>query len=93
MSLMTAIARRKPAWSSFSAAATAPAKPEGGEWISYGGKKGKWVATTDPEYPVELIDTVENRRWRAGYSGSNGVLYNMSGSIWYEGRKAELKRK
>ncbi|WP_159453495.1 hypothetical protein [Geoanaerobacter pelophilus] len=51
------------------------------------------MATTDPEYPVELIDTVENRRWRAGYSGSNGVLYNMSGSIWYEGRKAELKRK
>lgn len=46
-----------------------------------------------PGYPVELIDTLENRRWRVGYSGSKGVRYIMSGSIWYEGRKAELKRK
>jgi len=62
-------------------------------WNSYGGKKGKWVSSTDPEYPIELVDTVENRRWRVGYSGSKGVLYILSGSIWYEGRKASLKKK
>jgi hypothetical protein len=39
---------------------------------------------------VELIDTVENRRRRAGYSGSKGVQCIMSGSIWHQGRKAEL---
>ncbi|WP_041262684.1 hypothetical protein [Citrifermentans bemidjiense] len=56
-------------------------------------KKGKWVATTDPRYPVEQFATVENRCWRIGYSGSKGALYIMSGSIWHEGRKAERKRK
>lgn len=62
-------------------------------WNSYGGKKGKWVSTADSEYPIEIIDTVENRRWRVGYSGSKGVLYLWSGSIFYEGRKAAIKKK
>jgi len=62
-------------------------------WNSYGGKKGKWVATSDPDYPVEIIDTVENRRWRVGYSASKRTLLVWDGSIWYEGRKAAVKKK
>lgn len=62
-------------------------------WNSYGGKKGKWVATSDPEYPVEIIDTVENRRWRVGYNATKATLLVWDGSIWYEGRKAAVKKK
>lgn len=62
-------------------------------WNSYGGKKGKWMSSNDPEYPIEIIDTVENRRWRVGYNASKGVLYVWDGSIWYEGRKAKVGKK
>lgn len=61
-------------------------------WNSYGGKKGKWLETGDAEYPIEIVDTVENRRWRVGYSASKGTLIVWSGSIWYEGRRAAVKK-
>jgi hypothetical protein len=32
-------------------------------WNSYGGKSGKWVETGRAGEPIEIIDTVENRRW------------------------------
>jgi hypothetical protein len=60
-------------------------------WNSYGGKKGKWIMTSDPEYPIAIIDTVENRRWRVGYSAAKATLFIWDGSIWYEGRRAAVK--
>lgn len=61
-------------------------------WNSYGGKKGKWVKTGEAEYPVEILDTVENRRWKVGYSSAKKTLIIWSGSFWYEGRKADVKK-
>lgn len=61
-------------------------------WNSYGGKKGKWVESGDAEYPIEIIDTVENRRWRVGYSSSKRALLIWSGSFWYEGQRATVKK-
>lgn len=62
-------------------------------WNSYGGKKGKWVESGDGEYPIEIIDTVENRRWKVGYSSAKKALIIWSGSYWYEGKRAAVKKK
>lgn len=59
-------------------------------WNSYGGKRGKWERSNDPEYPVEIIDTVENRRWKVGFDARAQVLRIWSGSFWYEGRPAQV---
>lgn len=45
------------------------------------------------EYPIEIIDTVENRRWKVGYSSQKRSLIIWSGSFWYEGQRAELRKK
>ena len=52
------------------------------EWSAYGGKTGAWKAG-DADYPVVLIDTVENKEWRVGLD--RGKLVIWDGSIWYEG--------
>lgn len=61
-------------------------------WESYGGKKGRWVESGDPAYPIAIIDTVEKREWKVGFDAKRPVIFIWDGSIWYEGRKAEFKR-
>jgi hypothetical protein len=60
-------------------------------WNSYGGKRGKWVQTGRSDYPVEIIDTVEKRRWLVGLDGRTGEITLWSGSFWYKGRRAAMK--
>lgn len=60
-------------------------------WNSYGGKRGKWVQTGDAEYPIEIIDTVENKRWRVGLDPKSSELIVWSGSFWYRGRRAAVR--
>lgn len=59
-------------------------KPDGSYvWASYGGKSGRWVKG-DAEYPLVLIDTVENRRWRVGPDARQpGRLLIWDGSAYY----------
>lgn len=52
------------------------------EWSAYGGKTGAWKGG-DADYPVVLIDTVENKEWRVGLD--RGKLVIWDGSVWYEG--------
>lgn len=63
----------------------------GYSWNSYGGKRGKWVPTGRADYPIELLDTVENKRWLVGLDPRSGELVVWSGSYWYNGRRAALK--
>lgn len=60
-------------------------------WNSYGGKRGKWVETGRPDYPLEIIDTVENKRWLVGLDPKSGELIVWAGSYWYNGRRAAVK--
>ncbi|MNY04263.1 hypothetical protein D3C86_1369300 [compost metagenome] len=58
-------------------------------WNSYGGKVGQWVRG-DANYPIVLIDTVENKKWKVGYDpkhtgGRDIVIWD--GYIWYDGKK------
>ncbi len=59
-------------------------------WNAYGGKKGSWVQG-DAEYPIVLIDTVENRRWRVSidpkHLGGRDIIVWDGKSIYYNGRK------
>lgn len=59
-------------------------------WNSYGGKAGRWV-DGDAEYPIVLIDTVENRRWKVGadprHTGGRDIMVWDGNSIYYDGRK------
>jgi hypothetical protein len=66
-------------------------KPDGTYvWASYGGKSGRWVAG-DAEYPIVLIDTSENRRWRVGadakHTGGRDIMIWDGNSYYYNGRK------
>lgn len=59
-------------------------------WNSYGGKAGRWVHG-DSEYPIVLIDTVENRHWKVGadpkHTGGRDIMVWDGNSIYYDGRK------
>jgi hypothetical protein len=59
-------------------------------WNSYGGKQGRWVDTGNADFPIQLIDTVENKKWAVGFdpkrlAGREIVVWD--GSIWYDGRR------
>lgn len=58
-------------------------------WNSYGGKSGRWVRG-DAEYPIVLIDTAENRRWKVGidprHTGGRDIVL-WDGYYWYDGRR------
>lgn len=60
-------------------------------WNSYGGKRGKWVETGRSDYPIEIIDTVENKRWLVGLDPRSQELIVWAGSYWYNGRRAAVK--
>jgi hypothetical protein len=58
-------------------------------WASYGGKVGRWVRG-NPDWPIVLIDTVENRRWQVAFDDrSDGRrIYVWDGnSIYYQGSR------
>lgn len=58
-------------------------------WASYGGKAGRWVATGG-SWPIELIDTVERRRWKVGLDerGGGRRIYIWDGdAIHYTGSR------
>lgn len=61
-------------------------KPNGTyTWASYGGKSGKWV-NGDSEYPIVLIDTVENRQWKVGLDSKHPDgqhIYIWDGNAYY----------
>jgi hypothetical protein len=66
-------------------------KPDGTYvWASYGGKRGRWIAG-DAEYPIVLIDTSENRKWRVGadakHTGGRDIMIWDGNSFYYNGRK------
>jgi hypothetical protein len=66
-------------------------KPDGTYvWASYGGKTGRWIAG-DAEWPIVLIDTSENRRWRVGadakHIGGRDIMVWDGNSFYYNGRK------
>jgi hypothetical protein len=61
------------------------------KWNSYGGKTGKWVETGRSADPIEIIDTVENRRWGVRMDSNTGEIILQSGSIYYYGRRAAVK--
>jgi len=66
-------------------------KPDGTYvWNSYGGKSGRWVRG-DAEFPVVLIDTVENRQWRVGADpkriGGRDIVVWDGNSFSYDGRR------
>jgi hypothetical protein len=60
-------------------------------WNSYGAaKRGSWVRTNDREYPLEIIDTVEKRRWKVGFDPRQQIIRLWDGNFWYEGRRAQI---
>lgn len=61
-------------------------------WNSYGGKSGNWTQTHgDSDYPIVLIDTVENKQWKVGvdpkHIGGRDIMIWDGNSIYYDGRK------
>jgi hypothetical protein len=60
-------------------------------WNSYGGKTGRWEASGDAAYPLTLVDSVENKRWKVGLDPRTGELIVWGGSYWYNGRRASLR--
>ena len=60
-------------------------------WNSYGeAKRGRWVRTNDSEYPLEIIDTYEKRRWKVGFDPRKQIIRLWDGYVWYEGRRAQI---
>ncbi|MGZ5077067.1 MAG: hypothetical protein ACXV9R_10635, partial [Methylobacter sp.] len=59
-------------------------------WTSYGGKSGNWI-TGDSDYPVILIDTVENKQWKvaadAKHTGGRDIVVWDGRFIYYNGQK------
>ena len=58
-------------------------------WNSYGGKVGRWVPG-DKAYPIVLLDSVENKKWKVGFDpkhtgGRDIVIWD--GFVYYDGRK------
>lgn len=60
-------------------------------WNAYGGKKGAWSSSSDPEYPILLDDKAEGRKWKVGFNTHqpNAIyIVESNGYYWYEGRRA-----
>ncbi|TRW95586.1 hypothetical protein [Candidatus Methylobacter oryzae] len=59
-------------------------------WNSYGGKSGNWVRG-DSDYPVVLIDTVENKQWKVStdskHTGGRDIVIWDGRFLYYDGRK------
>ena len=59
-------------------------------WQAYGGKTGQWEQGTS-DYPVILIDTVENRRWQLSYdpyrTGGREITVWDGNAYYYDGRR------
>lgn len=59
-------------------------------WNSYGGKTGKWVKGT-ADYPVVLLDTVENRQWQLSvdphHTGGRDITVWDGNAYYYDGRR------
>lgn len=50
--------------------------------------KGNWRATTDQDYPLELIQAQEGKDWKVGKTaGDPSTITLWNGSIWYTGKK------
>jgi hypothetical protein len=63
-------------------------------WNSYGAaKRGRWVRTGDAGYPVEVIDTVEKRRWKVGFDKRRQIIRLWDGYVWYDGRRAQIRQR
>jgi hypothetical protein len=59
-------------------------------WNSYGGKSGSWTHG-DSDYPIVLIDTVENKQWKVGadpkhIAGRDIIIWDGN-ALYYDGRK------
>lgn len=59
-------------------------------WNTYGGKRGRWLRSNDPAYPVVLVDNAEHKKWKVGcdpkHTGGRDIV------IWddyvnYDGRR------
>jgi hypothetical protein len=60
-------------------------------WNAYGGKRGTWRNSGDPEYPILLEDRAERRTWKVGPNlRQPGRIYIVEGNGYfhYEGRRA-----
>lgn len=60
-------------------------------WNAYGGKRGQWRRSGDPEFPILLDDRAERRIWRVGPNiRQAGRIYivESNGYFYYEGRRA-----
>lgn len=59
-------------------------------WNAWGGKRGRWVQG-DADYPVVLIDTAEDRRWRVGFdphhTGGRDIVVWDGQYYSYDGRR------
>lgn len=50
--------------------------------------KGRWRATNDQEYPLELMQAQEGKNWKVGKTtGDPSTITLWNGSIWYTGKK------
>lgn len=60
-------------------------------WNSYGGKSGRWEKGDSAEWPIVLIDTVENRRWVVGvdpnHTGGRDIVVWDGNAFSYDGRR------
>ncbi|MCF8503403.1 MAG: hypothetical protein K9G59_00690 [Caulobacter sp.] len=60
-------------------------------WNAYGGKRGVWRRSGDPEYPILIEDRAERRTWKVGPNlRQPGRIYIVEGNGYfhYEGRRA-----
>lgn len=59
-------------------------------WNSYGGKRGRWSASGDSEYPILLDDRKEGRKWKVGFNTKEaGTIWivESDGYFWYKGKR------
>jgi hypothetical protein len=66
-------------------------KPDGTfVWNAHGGTSGRWEHG-DREYPVVLVDTAENRRWRIAadprHTGGRDIVVLDGDALSYDGRR------
>lgn len=60
-------------------------------WNAYGGKRGHWRPSGDPEYPVLLDDRAERRLWKVGPNlrrPGRIFIVESNGYFYYEGWRA-----
>lgn len=56
-------------------------------WNSYGGKTGRWEKGNSKDYPIVLIDTVENKKWRIGFNKRGKGIFIWDGFVHYTGTR------